>query len=176
MLQVISLLLENKPGALLRVTGLLGSRGYNIESLTVARTLDPSLSRMTIVVDVDSKLCVQVIKQMNKLINVLQATDLAEAASVCREIVLLRVRAHLEGRNAVLKEAEIFGARVIDSSDEGFVIEATGDTEKIEEFLEVMRSYGEIEVSRSGAVAMSLAGRKLRLQPPVPTRADMVRI
>ena len=176
MLQVISLLLENKPGALLRVTGLLGSRGYNIESLTVARTLDPSLSRMTIVVDVDSKLCVQVIKQMNKLINVLQATDLAEAASVCREIVLLRVRAHQEGRNAVLKEAEIFGARVIDSSDEGFVIEATGDTEKIEEFLEVMRSYGEIEVARSGAVAMSLAGRKLRLQPPVPTRADMVRI
>ena len=176
MLQVISLLLENKPGALLRVTGLLGARGYNIESLTVARTLDPSLSRMTIVVDVDSKLCVQVIKQMNKLINVLQATDLAEAASVCREIVLLRVRAHQEGRNAVLKEAEIFGARVIDSSDEGFVIEATGDTEKIEEFLEVMRSYGEIEVSRSGAVAMSLAGRKLRLQPPVPTRADMVRI
>ena len=176
MLQVISLLLENKPGALLRVTGLLGSRGYNIESLTVARTLDPSLSRMTIVVDVDSKLCAQVIKQMNKLINVLQATDLAEAASVCREIVLLRVLAHQEGRNAVLKEAEIFGARVIDSSDEGFVIEATGDTEKIEEFLEVMRSYGEIEVSRSGAVAMSLAGRKLRLQPPVPTRADMVRI
>ena len=176
MLQVISLLLENKPGALLRVTGLLGSRGYNIESLTVARTLDPSLSRMTIVVDVGSKLCVQVIKQMNKLINVLQATDLAEAASVCREIVLLRVRAHQEGRNAVLKEAEIFGARVIDSSDEGFVIEATGDTEKIEEFLEVMRSYGEIEVARSGAVAMSLAGRKLRLQPPVPTRADMVRI
>jgi len=175
MLQVISLLLENKPGALLRVTGLLGSRGYNIESLTVARTLDPSLSRMTIVVDVDSKLCVQVIKQMNKLINVLQATDLNEA-SVCREIVLLRVCAQQEGRNAVLKEAEIFGARVIDSSDEGFVIEATGDTEKIEEFLEVMRSYGEIEVSRSGAVAMSLAGRKLRLQPPVPTRADMVRI
>ena len=176
MLQVISLLLENKPGALLRVTGLLGSRGYNIESLTVARTLDPSLSRMTIVVDVDSKLCVQVIKQMNKLINVLQATDLNEAASVCREIVLLRVCAQQEGRNAVLKEAEIFGARVIDSSDEGFVIEATGDTEKIEEFLEVMRSYGEIEVSRSGAVAMSVAGRKLRLQPPVPTRADMVRI
>ena len=176
MLQVISLLMENKPGALLRVTGLLGARGYNIESLTVARTLDPALSRMTIVVDVDSKLCVQVIKQMNKLVNVLQATDLNETASVNREIVLLRVRAQQEGRTAVLKEAEIFGARVIDSSDEGFVIEATGDTEKIEEFLEVMRSYGEIEVSRSGAVAMSLDGKKLRLQPPVPTRVDMVRI
>ena len=88
-------------------------------------------------------------------------------------------RARAVGEQAVLhalKEAEIFGARVIDSSTDGFVIEATGDTEKIEEFLEVMRSYGEIEVSRSGAVAMSLAGKKLRLQPPVPTRVDMVRI
>src|SRR5260370_18866549 len=102
MLEVISLLMENKPGALLRVTGLLGSRGYNIESLTVARTLDPSLSRMTIVVDVDSKLFVQVIKQMNKLINVLQATDLSESPSVCRELVLLPVRAQQPGRTAGL--------------------------------------------------------------------------
>ena len=176
MLQIISVLLENKPGALLRVTGLLGSRGYNIESLTVARTLDPTLSRMTIVVDVDPKLCAQVIKQMNKLINVLQATDLTEAPSVSRELVLLRVRAEQEGRTAVLKEAEIFGARVIDSSAEGFVIEATGDLEKIEEFLEAMRCYGNIEVSRSGTVALPPGGKKLRLQPPVPTRAEMVRV
>src|SRR5207247_10599285 len=111
MLQTISLLVENKPGALLRVTGLLGSRGYNIESLTVGGTLDPELSRMTIVVDVDSRLCAQVIKQMNKLINVLQATDVTDSAGVCREIVLLRVRAQSDGRTAVLKEAEIFGAR-----------------------------------------------------------------
>jgi acetolactate synthase-1/3 small subunit len=176
MLQVISLLMENKPGALLRVTGMLGARGFNIESLTVARTLDPELSRMTIVVDVESKLCGQVIKQMNKLINVLQATDVTESAAVCREIVLLRVRPQPDGRTAVLKEAEIFGARVVDSSPEGFVIEATGDSEKIEEFLEVMRSYGEMEISRSGAVAISLDGKKLRLQPPVPTRVDMVRV
>src|SRR5437870_12886915 len=127
MLQTISLLVENKPGALLRVTGLLGSRGYNIESLTVARTLDPELSRMTIVVDVDPNLCAQVIKQMNKLINVLQATDLTDSPSACREMVLLRVRAQQESRTAILKEAEIFGARVIDSSIEGFAIEATGD-------------------------------------------------
>jgi len=176
MLQVISLLVENKPGALLRVTGLLGSRGYNIESLTVARTIDPELSRMTIAVDVDSKLCAQVIKQMNKLVNVLQATDVTETPSVRREMVLLRVRAQEAGRTAVLKEAEIFGARVVDSSLDGFVIEATGDTEKLEEFLEVMRSYGDIEVSRSGVVAMSLASKKLRLQPPVPTRVELVRI
>src|SRR5579862_5457560 len=98
MLQVISLLVENKPGALMRITGVLSSRGYNIESLTVARTLDPTLSRMTIVVDVDPKLCSQVIKQMNKLINVLQAVDLTEAPSIGRELVLLRVRAEQEGR------------------------------------------------------------------------------
>ena len=91
MLQVISLLLENKPGALMRVTGLLSARGYNIESLTVARTLDPELSRMTIVVDVDPQLRAQVIKQMNKLINVLQASDLTDSPAVRRELVLLRV-------------------------------------------------------------------------------------
>ena len=176
MLQVISLLVENKPGALLRVTGLLGSRGYNIESLTVARTLDPELSRMTIAVDVEPKLCAQVIKQMNKLVNVLQANDLTESPSVRREMVLMRVRSQNDERTPVLKQAEIFGARVVDSSPEGFVIEATGDTEKLEEFLEVMRSYGEIEVSRSGVVAMALASKKLKLQPPVPTRVEMVRI
>src|SRR5471030_1587582 len=92
MLQVISLLLENKPGALMRVTGLLSQRGYNIESLTVARTLDPEISRMTIAVDVDGTQRQQVIKQMNKLINVLQAIDLTETPSVVRELVLVRIR------------------------------------------------------------------------------------
>jgi acetolactate synthase I/III small subunit len=175
MLQIISLLVENKPGALLRVTGLLGSRGYNIESLTVARTLDPELSRMTIVVDVDPKLCGQVIKQMNKLVNVLQAADVSEGAAVRREILLLRVRAQEEDRTAILKEAEIFGARVVDSSSDGFVIEATGDGEKLDEFLESMRSFGEIEITRSGVVAMSLATKKLKLQPPVQ-RAEVVNV
>ena len=175
MLQVISLLVENKPGALLRVTGVLGARGYNIESLTVARTLDPELSRITIVVDVDARLRAQVIKQMNKLINVLQATDLTESPAICREMVLLRVRAVLEQRTAVLKEAEIFGARVVDSSTEGFAIEATGDSEKLDEFIDVMSSYGDIEVTRSGSVAMSLGAKKLRLQPPIPSPPELVK-
>jgi acetolactate synthase I/III small subunit len=169
MLQVISLLLENKPGALMRVTGVLTARGYNIETLTVARTLDPELSRMTIVVDVDPTLRAQVIKQMNKLVNVLQAVDLTEAPAVCRDLVLVRVRAPLEMRTAILKEAEIFKARVVDSSPEGFALEATDDPEKLDEFIQVMRSYGEIEVTRSGAVAMSLEAKKLRLQPPIAT-------
>jgi acetolactate synthase small subunit len=108
MLQVISLLLENKPGALMRVTGLLSQRGYNIESLTVARTLDPELSRMTIVVDVDSAQRQQVIKQMNKLINVLQATDLTDSPAVVRELVLVRIRMPQESRTAVSERGRDF--------------------------------------------------------------------
>ncbi|HWQ56235.1 MAG TPA: acetolactate synthase small subunit [Bryobacteraceae bacterium] len=171
MLQTISLLVENKPGALMRITGVLSARGYNIESLTVARTSDPHLSRMTIVVDADALLRQQVVKQMNKLINVLQATDLTDTPSVSREMVLVRIRTVQESRTAVLKEAEIFGGRVVDSSTDGFAIEATGAPEKLDEFIDVMRSYGEIEVTRSGLVAMSLEARKLRLQPPVLTGA-----
>ncbi len=171
MLQVISLLLENKPGALMRVTGLLSQRGFNIESLTVARTLDPELSRMTIVVDVEDAQRSQVIKQMNKLINVLQATDLTDLPAVVRELVLVRVRTNQESRTAVLKEAEIFGGRVVDSSTEGYAIEVTGEPEKLNAFVDVMRSYGEIDVTRSGSLAIGLEAKRLKLQPPVPTRA-----
>src|SRR5882724_2977846 len=167
MLQLISLLMENKPGALMRVTGLLTARGYNIESLTVARTLDPELSRMSIVVDVEPAQRTQLIKQMNKLINVLQAVDLTEGQAVRRELVLVRVRSAMQNRTAILKEAEIFGARAVDSSVEGFALEATGDPEKLDEFIDVMKSYGEIEVTRSGLVAVSLEAKKLKLAPPV---------
>lgn len=171
MQQVISLLMENKPGALMRVTGVLSQRGYNIESLTVARTLDPTLSRMTITVDVEANIRAQVIKQMNKLINVLQATDVTEGPAVNRELVLVRVRTSLQNRTAILREAEIFQARVVDSTTEGFVLEATGDPEKLDEFIDVMSSYGEAEVTRSGIVSMSLDNKKLRLSPPVPRGA-----
>lgn len=167
MLQIISLLMENKTGALMRVTGLLTARGYNIESLTVARTLDSGLSRMTIAVDIEPHGRRQLIKQMNKLINVLQATDLTEGPAVTREMVLMRVRAPQESRTAILEESEIFGARVVDSTVEGFALEATGDIEKLDEFISIMQSYGEIEVTRSGAVTVSLDSKKLRLSPPI---------
>src|SRR5271168_4997881 len=173
MLQLISLLVENKPGALMRVTGLLTARGYNIESLTVARTLDPELSRMSIVVDIEPNQREQLVKQMNKLINVLQASDLTEASAVRRELVLLRVRAGMQNRAAILKEAEIFGARAVDSSVEGFALEATGDPEKLDEFIEVMQTYGEIDVTRSGLVAVSLEAKKLKLAPPVKKDLDV---
>jgi acetolactate synthase-1/3 small subunit len=169
--QIISLLVENKPGALMRVTGLLSQRGYNIETLTVARTLDPTLSRMTITVDVEPHIRAQVIKQMNKLINVLQATDVTEGPAVNRELVLIRIRASQQNRAAILKEAEIFQARVVDSTVEGFALEATGDPEKLDGFIEVMSSYGDMEVTRSGIVSMSLDNKKLRLSAPVPRGA-----
>ncbi len=171
MKHIIAVLLENEPGALSRVVALFSARGYNIESLTVAKTLDPELSRMTIVVDVEDRIRAQVIKQINKLVNVLQAADMTESPAVIRELVLVRVRCSQESRTAVLKEAEIFHSRVVDSSTEGFAIEATGEPEKLDEFIEVMRSYGETEVARSGAIAMSLEAKKLRLQPPVPAPA-----
>jgi acetolactate synthase I/III small subunit len=167
MLQLISLLVENKPGALMRVTGVLTVRGYNIESLTVARTLDPELSRMSIVVDIEPQQRGQLVKQMNKLINVLQASDLTEAPAVRRELALVRVRVNRENRTAILKEAEIFGGRAVDSSIDGFAIEATGDPEKLDEFIAVMGAYGEIEVTRSGLVAVPLDAKKLKLAPPV---------
>src|SRR5580693_4789604 len=156
----------------MRVTGLLTARGYNIESLTVARTLDPELSRMSIVVDVEHNQRAQVIKQMNKLINVLQATDLTEAPAVRRELVLLRVRSTMQNRTAILKEAEIFGARAVDSSIEGFALEATGDPEKLDEFIDVMRAYGEIDVTRSGLVSVSLESKKLKLAPPISKESE----
>lgn len=171
MQQIISLLLENKPGALMRVTGLLSQRGYNIESLTVARTIDPTLSRMTITVDVDANVRPQVIKQMNKLINVLQATDVTDIPAVNRELMLIRVRLPQQSRTALLKEAEIFQARVVDSTTEGFALEVTGDPEKLNEFVDVISSYGEIDVTRSGMVSIALDNRKLRLAPPVPRGA-----
>ena len=113
---------------------------------------------------------------MNKLINVLQASDLTEAPAVRRELVLLRVRSTMQNRAAILKEAEIFGARAVDSSVEGFALEATGDPEKLDEFIDVMRSYGEIDVTRSGLVAVSLEAKKLKLAPPVPRESEVNRI
>jgi acetolactate synthase-1/3 small subunit len=128
---------------------------------------------MSIVVDVDPAQRSQVIKQMNKLINVLQATDLTDTPAVRRELVLLRVRSTIQNRAAILKEADIFGARVVDSTVEGFALEATGDSEKLDEFVDVMRSYGEIEVTRSGMVAVSLEAKKLKLAPPVKKEVEV---
>src|SRR5437867_3701970 len=119
MLQLISILVENKPGALMRVTGVLSARGYNIESLTVARTLDPDLSRMTIVAEVESAMRPLLVKQIQRLINVVQVMDLTDSPVVCRELMLVKVQVSDDKRAALLKEAEVFRARVVDAAPSG---------------------------------------------------------
>ncbi|HYM12829.1 MAG TPA: acetolactate synthase small subunit [Bryobacterales bacterium] len=154
MLQLISLLVENKPGALMRVTGVLSARGYNIESLTVARTLDPELSRMTIVAEVESPMRPLLIKQIQRLINVIQVVDLSDQQVVCRETMLAKVQVSEEMKATFLREVEIFRARVVDASPGAYTVEATGASEKLDAFIEMLRTYGDIEVIRSGAMAL----------------------
>jgi acetolactate synthase-1/3 small subunit len=162
MQQLISILVENKPGALMRVVGVLSARGYNIESLTVARTLDPELSRMTIVAEVEDQFRPLLIKQIQRLINVVKVQDLTEAPTVCREMMLVKVQVSDEMRAALLKEAEIFRARVVDAAPGAYTLEATGASEKLEAFLELLRNYGETEVIRSGAMAMARSSTDAR--------------
>jgi acetolactate synthase-1/3 small subunit len=153
-LQLISLLVENKAGALMRVTGVLSARGYNIESLTVARTLDPELSRMTIVAEVESPMRPLLIKQIQRLINVIQVVDLSDQQVVCREMMLAKVQVSEDMTATFLKEVEIFRARVVDASPGAYTVEATGASEKLDAFIEMLRTYGDIEVIRSGAMAL----------------------
>ena len=152
--QLISLLVENKPGALMRVAGLLTARGYNIESLTVARTLDPTLSSMTIVVEVDPAMQALLIKQMQRLVNVVQAVDLTESEAVSREMALIKVTVMPQMRPALLQEADIFRARVVDASPTSYTLEATGAIEKLDALITLLHNYGEVEMIRSGAIAM----------------------
>lgn len=166
MIQIISLLVENKPGALARITGVLSARNFNIESLTVAPTEDAALSRMTVVVDVAAGQREQVVKQLNKIVTVIEANDLSHAPVVRRELALIKVQVDVSGRPALLKEAEIFRARVVDASPSAYTLEVTGDTEKLEAFIELVRSYGEIEVVRSGALAMARTPKNLPAGAP----------
>ena len=170
MLQTISVLVENKAGALLRVTAVLASRGYNIESLTVARTCDPELSRMTITVNAEEKLRVRIIAQMNKLINVVEAVDLTEAPSSVRELVLLRLEsATLCGR--ILEIASPVQARLAGPARNGFVIEATGSPADLDAWIRSFPGDAAVEITRSGGVAVPLESRILPTPRPVATGA-----
>jgi len=153
--QLISLLVENTPGALMRVAGVLTSRGYNIESLTVAKTLDPTLSSMTIVVDTAPENRDLLIKQITRLVNVVQAVDLTESRAVQRELALLKVEVKPEMRSALSKEAEIFRARVVDVAPTSYTLEVTGSSDKIDALIDLLHHYGDVELIRSGAMAMA---------------------
>jgi acetolactate synthase-1/3 small subunit len=154
--RTLSVLVENRFGVLSRVAGLFSARGYNIESLTVAGTSDPALSRITLVVRCQSYLARQILKQVSKLIDVVSAVDLTDSDCVEQELVLVRVRAPEERRATLLNEAENFQARVVTASPDGYVFEVTGDTGKVEAFLDVVRSYGIDDMVRTGRVALQL--------------------
>jgi acetolactate synthase I/III small subunit len=175
-LQLISLLVENKAGALMRVTGVLSARGYNIESLTVARTLDPELSRMTILAEVESPMRPLLIKQIQRLINVIQVVDLSDQQVVCRELMLAKVQVSEEMKPTFLKEVEIFRARVVDASPGAYTVEATGASEKLGAFIEMLRTYGDIEVIRSGAMALPRSTKENKKVSPKGKELKKVRV
>ncbi len=169
--RTISVLVENKFGVLARVAGLFSARGYNIESLTVAGSADPGFSRITMVVRCEWLLAQQILKQMYKLVDVVEAVDLTEANCVERELVLVRVRAPEGRRTTLLTEAEIFRARVVTATPENYVFEVTGDSGKVEAFLDVVRSYGIDDMVRTGKVALHRRSVEALVPEPAALRA-----
>ncbi len=160
---VISVLMENESGALSRVAGLFSARGYNIESLTVAATNDPTLSRMTIVTIGTERVVEQIIKQLNKLIDVVRLTDLTEVQFIEREIMLVKARAVEQGREELKRMTDIFRGRILDVTDTSYVIELTGDDHKLGAFLEAIGHDNIIEVVRSGATGIARGEKSLKI-------------
>ena len=163
MRHVIAVLLENESGALSRVAGLFSARGYNIESLTVAPTGDPTLSRITIVTSGTERVVEQIIKQLNKLVEVVRLTDLSEISFIEREIMLVKVRAVDAGREEVKRLTDIFRGRILDVTDSTYVIELTGDDQKVTAFLDALGSDNLIEVVRSGATGIARGEKALKI-------------
>ncbi|MDE1943259.1 MAG: acetolactate synthase small subunit [Betaproteobacteria bacterium] len=151
MRHILSLLLENESGALSRVAGLFSARGYNIESLTVAPTEDPTLSRMTVVTSGSEEVIEQITKQLNKLIDVVKVFDLQEGRHIERELMLVKVRAEGKDREELKRTADIFRGRVIDVTDRTYTIELTGPRDKLDAFLEAIDRGLILETVRTGA-------------------------
>jgi acetolactate synthase-1/3 small subunit len=169
----IAILVENKFGVLSRVAGLFSARGYNIESLSVGETLDPTVSRMTIVVRGDEFVIEQVMKQLHKLIDVIKVSDLTDDSHVERELMLIRVNGEPQNRAEILRTADIFRAKVIDVTPSSFTLEATGDAGKLEALVELLRPIGIQEIVRTGKVAIA-RGPKTRARRPEPPRRPRV--
>ncbi len=162
MKHTIAVLVENKPGVLARVASLFRRRGFNIESLSVGITEREDISRMTIVVNGDGKTIEQVIKQLNKLIEVIKISDITEG-SVVRELCLVKVNAPPEKRSEIIEIANIFRARIVDVARDSFIIEITGDEDKINAFIDLMRQYGIKEIARTGKVAMARGSKVVKV-------------
>ncbi len=164
MRHVITLMVENEFGVLARIAGLFSGRGFNIESLSVAETLDPTVSTMTIVTHGDDQIIEQVIKQLNKLVSVIKVVDLIEKDFVEREMVLIKVSANAETRGEILRIVDIFKGKVIDVGSKTYTIEITGDERKINAILSLFRPLGIKELVRTGHVAM-VRGSKTSTEP-----------
>lgn len=155
--------MENEAGALSRVAGLFSARGYNIESLAVAPTEDPSLSRMTLVTRGTDEIIEQITKQLNKLIDVVKLMDMTEGPHIEREMMLVKVRAQGEQRNELKRVSDIFRGRIIDVTDENYTIELTGAGDKLDAFLQALDKSVIIEVVRSGVSGIARGDRSLTL-------------
>ena len=163
MRHIVSLLLENESGALSRVAGLFSARAYNIQSLTVAPTEDPSMSRMTIVSIGSDDVIEQIPKQLNKLVEVVKVVDLSEAAHIERELMLIKVRATGKDREEMKRMADIFRGRIIDVTESTYVIELTGAATKLDSFLEAIDKSLILETVRTGVSGIGRGDRILRI-------------
>jgi acetolactate synthase-1/3 small subunit len=155
MRHTISVLVENKFGVLTRIAGMFSGRGFNIDSLNVGPTLDPTTSRMTIVVNGNDTTLEQVTKQLNKLIDVIEIQDFRDDQVVERELVLMRVKVDAQSRAEVMQMCDIFRAKIIDVQHNNLAIELTGNESKIEKFLMLMNKFGIHELTRTGRVALA---------------------
>jgi acetolactate synthase-1/3 small subunit len=161
---IISILIENESGALSRVAGLFSARGYNIESLTVAVTEDASLSRMTIVTSGSANIITQIIKQLNKLIDVVQVADITEGSHIERELMMVKIDAtEAATRDELQRLADIFKGRIIDVSDNIYIVELTGEGEKLNSFLEAVDENAILETVRSGATGIARGTKSLQI-------------
>jgi len=151
---ILSLLVENEPGVLARVAGLFSGRGFNIESLCVAETLDPAVSRITLVTRGDQAVAEQIKKQLNKLITIIKLYDLTGVEHVAREMALIKVKAEADHRAEILRVADIFRCKVVDVTSTHYTIEVTGTDEKLEAILSLFKPMGIKEIARTGAIAL----------------------
>ena len=163
MRHIISLLMENEAGALSRVAGLFSSRGYNIESLTVAATEDSTLSRMTLVTTGSDDVIEQITKQLNKLIEVVKVVDLSDGDHIERELMLIKMRAIGKDREEIKRMSDIFRGRIIDVTDKSYTIELTGTGSKLDAFLQAVERSSILETVRTGASGIGRGERILKI-------------
>ena len=170
-LHTISVLVQDRPGVLTRVAGLFSARGSNIDSLAVGPTETHGLSRMTIVVNVESKPLEQVTKQLNKLVNVIKILEHDQGSAVERELMLVKVRAAGDDRARIMEIAEVFRVNVVDVTGATLTLEATGKPEKLEALLSLLGDYGVVEISRTGRIALARGDRGIKERVLHPAKA-----